>query len=374
LRCSLLFLVRFVAASSIAVCAWEAISNAYLRPVIPVVNWLLTQQDLPLHLEQRRDLLLYVYEPVVGGLRLQALDYDSVYLNLIAVRFAGLSAPTSPYSGAMVNDFHTETARSASLSYFLPPWLWIAVVGLLLPCMSAAQNDSFTQNEAGLTGITQVQFGNEIQIYAFEVIDAADPGITVELGKISGGVVGVQLTISDLTTTTGLVSADFTNLRLYRSLDLFLDGTDTFMASASPVNIGAITEIDPTLAGASRLVPEAGSAFFVVSARISPAATGGHAFRVGTTNLNIGVEESGVGSDPNIIGNQVLADNASHIVLGGGPAKKAGGGGAVTIPFGGEKAMLFLLVSSGAYALRRRSSPRYPAHADSTPPPPDPTG
>ncbi len=46
-----------------------------------------------MHLEQRRDLLLYVYEPVVGGLRLQALDYDSVYLNLIAV--AALFTATS---------------------------------------------------------------------------------------------------------------------------------------------------------------------------------------------------------------------------------------------------------------------------------------
>ncbi len=60
---------------------------------MPAVNWLLEQQDLPLHLEQRRDLLLYVYEPVVGGLRLQALDYDSVYLNLIAV--AALFTATS---------------------------------------------------------------------------------------------------------------------------------------------------------------------------------------------------------------------------------------------------------------------------------------
>ena len=96
LRCSLLFLIRFVAASSIALCAWEAISSAYLRTVVPVVNWLLQLQQQPLHLEQRRDLLLYVYEPVVGGLRLQALDYDSVYLNLIAV--AALFTATSGVS------------------------------------------------------------------------------------------------------------------------------------------------------------------------------------------------------------------------------------------------------------------------------------
>ena len=93
MRCSLLFLIRFVAASSVALCAWEAISSAYLRTAVPVVNWLLTQQHLPLHLEQRGELLLYVYRPVVGSLRLQALDYDSVYLNLIAV--AALFTATS---------------------------------------------------------------------------------------------------------------------------------------------------------------------------------------------------------------------------------------------------------------------------------------
>ncbi len=96
LRCSLLFLIRFVTASSVALCAWDAISSAYLHTVLPAVNWLLEQQGLPLHLEQRRDLLLYVYEPAVGGLRLQALDYDSVYLNLIAV--AALFAATSGVS------------------------------------------------------------------------------------------------------------------------------------------------------------------------------------------------------------------------------------------------------------------------------------
>ena len=93
LKCSLRFLIRFVAASSISLCAWDAISSVYLRTVVPVVNWLLTHQQVPLHLEQRRDLLLYVYEPAIGGLRLQALDYDSVYLNLIAV--AALFTATS---------------------------------------------------------------------------------------------------------------------------------------------------------------------------------------------------------------------------------------------------------------------------------------
>ena len=88
------------------------------------------------------------------------------------------------------------------------------------------------------------------------MVDNADGFITVELGKTTAGApfnAGIQLTISDLTTTTGIASTDFTDLRLYRSTDASLDGTDTFMASASPVNIGSITELDATGAGASRL-------------------------------------------------------------------------------------------------------------------------
>ena len=235
--------------------------------------------------------------------------------------------------------------------------MWMVVVSFCAPLTSSAQNDTSTQNETGLTGITQVQFGNEIQIYAVEVVDNADGFITVELGKTTAGApfnAGIQLTISDLTTPTGIVSSDFTDLRLYRSADGTLDAGDTFMASVSPVNIGSITELDATGAGVDRLVPEAGSIFVVVSARISGQATADHAFRVGAANLNIGVEESGVGSAPGTVGNQVLADNASHIVIGGGPAKTTDGA-AVTIPFGGEKAMLFLLVGTGTYALRRRT-------------------
>jgi len=65
----------------------------------------------------------------------------------------------------------------------------------------------------------------------------------------------------------------------------------------------------------------AGSIFFIVSARIAGTATADHAFRVGAAALHIGIEESGVGSSPGVVGNQVLADNANHIVIGGGPAK-----------------------------------------------------
>ena len=238
------------------------------------------------------------------------------------------------------------------------PWLWVVALGLLWPCAGLAQIDSDAINPTGLTGITQVQFGSEIQIYAVEVVDLGNGFITVDLGRTSAGLpanAGIQLTISDLTTTTGLVSSDFTELRLYWSADAFLDGTDTFMSSTSPVNIGSITELDATVAPiGDRRVPEGLSKWFIVSARISGAAMGGHAFRVGATTLNVGIEESALGADGVIGSTAVLADNANHIVLGGGPAKKVDGS-AVTIPFGGEKAILFLLVSSGAYALRRRA-------------------
>ena len=256
----------------------------------------------------------------------------------------------------MAEDYQRVNQSLPGPRHPLHRWLWIVACALLMPSTGVAQNDTSTQNEVGLVGITQVQFGNEIRIYSVEVVDNADGFITVELGKTTAGApvnAGIQLTISDLTTATGLVSTDFADLRLYRSADAILDGSDTFMSSVSPVNIGTITELDATGAGLDRLVPEAGSIFFIVSARVAGTAVGGHAFRVGAANLNIGVEESGVGAAPGVVGNQVLADDASHIVFGGGPAK-TGGGAAVTIPFGGEKAMLCLLVGSGAYVLSRR--------------------
>ena len=88
------FLVRFVAASSAAFCLWEIFSKWYLHTVVPVANSLLATVQLPVQLEQRAGLLLYVYTRVDGSiLRVQALDYDSVYLNLIAVASLFVATP-----------------------------------------------------------------------------------------------------------------------------------------------------------------------------------------------------------------------------------------------------------------------------------------
>ena len=268
---------------------------------------------------------------------------------------AGESVPIFPDSGDMVDD-HDNSKRpcTARVAATYLPWLWVVMVCLLWPKTGFGQSH-FPISATGLTGIRQVQFGNEIQIYATELADLGGPGVPDgDLGR-PGLNTGIQLTISDLTTTTGLVSGDFHSLRLYSSVgDGILDDTDTFMAFVSPVNIGAITEIDATAAGADRRIPDNGSVFFIISARISTQATGGHAFRVGAAINNIGLDENGGGAAPGDIGLPVLADDANHIVLGGAPAKKLDGT-AVTIPFGGENAILFLLVSSGAYALRRRT-------------------
>ncbi len=253
----------------------------------------------------------------------------------------------------MVDDHDNCTTRRAVgvTPYFA--WLWVIMACLLWPQAGSGQVH-VPLSVTGLTGITQVQFGNEIQIYATELADGGPFGAPDgHLGRV-GLNTGIQLTISDLTTATGIVSGDFTEMRLYRSLDGILDGADTFMSSVSPVNIGAITEVDATGAGVDRDIPDQGSIFFIISVRISGQATADHAFRVGAVVNNIGMEETGLGGVDSDIGLPVLADNANHIVIGGGPAKTTDGA-AVTIPFGGEKAMLFLLVGTGAYALRRRT-------------------
>lgn len=81
---SLTILSIFVLVSSLAFSVWEQCSDLYLAQVVPAVNFLFGLADLPVELEQRTALLLLVYQQADGSLlKLRALDYDVVYLNLI---------------------------------------------------------------------------------------------------------------------------------------------------------------------------------------------------------------------------------------------------------------------------------------------------
>ena len=84
LKKSLTILAVFVLVSSLAFSIWEHFSVLYLAQVAPAVNYLFALSDLPVALEQRQDLLLLVYRQADGSLlRLSALDYHVIYLNLV---------------------------------------------------------------------------------------------------------------------------------------------------------------------------------------------------------------------------------------------------------------------------------------------------
>lgn len=84
MRNALFFLGKFVVISGLFYGVWEILAPFYLTLVVPVVNALFSGLQLPVQLELRGSILLLIYQQGGGWLRLQAHDYDIIYLNLIA--------------------------------------------------------------------------------------------------------------------------------------------------------------------------------------------------------------------------------------------------------------------------------------------------
>lgn len=234
-------------------------------------------------------------------------------------------------------------------------WGYLAALFICLVLSPvSAQQHLFVTAPAGLTGVTQVNAGGEVLIYSVELADILGDGTFIDLGNATIG--GIQVTIEDLSTPTGVTSADFSALSMYQSADALFDAGDTFMASNSVVNVGAATTIDVTglpIGGLRRLPTFAATTWFLITANISPAATSGHAFRLSATNPHIGFDESGGAPVDTQDGAAIISADANSIVLNAQQAMKISGG-AVTIPFGGEPIILILLVGSSLYMMRRR--------------------
>jgi hypothetical protein len=223
----------------------------------------------------------------------------------------------------------------------------------LLSSPVAAQEGVEASAAQGLSGIKLVPRGSEVQIYSVELQDGTVAFDDVDLGW-PGTNNGIELIINDLTASTGFQSSDIAALRLYRSTDAVFDATDILVATAGALApLGAATTLNATGAGANRRIPVTpASIFFVATAVIANSATSGHAFTVAALNQHVGLEETGFFSVSQEVGSAVVASDANHIAIG--TAAKAASPGA-TIPFGGEPAMLFVLVGSGAWVILRRS-------------------
>ena len=212
---------------------------------------------------------------------------------------------------------------------------------------------------AGLVGVTKIPLGSEVKIYSIGLQDPFPLSRVNDLGNLTLNR-GIEITISDLSTPTGLAASDFTALRLYRSSDAVLDGGDALMLTQPAVNIGAVTSFDvtglPSGPGTDRRIsaPPA-QTFYLITAVISPSAVRGHAFRVGAAANHVGLVESGLPppvAGDYTMGSAIIASDANHVVIGAEAAQLLSGGTA-TIPFGGEPAILLLLLGTGLCAIRR---------------------
>ncbi|MBT3344467.1 MAG: hypothetical protein HN712_21190 [Gemmatimonadetes bacterium] len=139
------------------------------------------------------------------------------------------------------------------------------------------------------------------------------PGRQVSLLRVSftgdgvTGVKGVALTISDLSTATGLEVADFSEFQLYESADTTLSSDDTLLGTraADEVTLGSVFDIQTTPTS----VPSSDTErHYIVAARFSTTAQEGHGLRVGFATGGISTSIGGHG-------NRIAASDANSITL-----------------------------------------------------------
>lgn len=123
-------------------------------------------------------------------------------------------------------------------------------------------------NIHALTDTTTVGRGGEVQILT-----------AAFTGDGSTAVKGLRLTVSDLSTVSGIDTSDFVDFRLYESPDSLFSSTDTLLASvlAADITLGQSFTVQTTTSP----VPASGQRrFYLVTARLANDAVEGRSFRV----------------------------------------------------------------------------------------------
>ena len=145
---------------------------------------------------------------------------------------------------------------------------------------------------SGLSGESIVSAGAEVQVFS---IGVAGDGLA--------GLNDIAVTISDLSTPTGLSSSDFSSLKLYRSTDGVFDGGDTEIGAQTSVTIGGLTTVAP----ATVEVPPSGTeTHYVLTAVMG--STAGRSFR-------LGFAQGGVGTSRGPLGTALVASDANRVTI-----------------------------------------------------------
>ena len=151
-------------------------------------------------------------------------------------------------------------------------------------------------NALGLSGTTTIGLGREVRIFS-----AAFTGDGITAVK------GLRLTISDLTSATGLDTSDFSEFRLYESPDSLFSATDTLRGTVAAGDIALGTTF--TVQASPSPVPAAGQRrHYIVTALLADDGVEGHSFRVGFLAGGLSTTIGGHGMP-------ILAANANRVTI-----------------------------------------------------------
>ena len=164
----------------------------------------------------------------------------------------------------------------------------VGYLGISLPAYGAATE---TTAAAGLSGAATAAPGAEVQIFSI--------GVT---GDASTAVLAINVTLSDLSSATGITASDLTQLQVYRSADNVLGGDTPVGSAQTSINIGSATSLSFSD------TPPASEVFYIVGATFSTTVTENHAFKVGFA-------ASGAFAGSGAFGSAVAASDANKLTI-----------------------------------------------------------
>ena len=254
-------------------------------------------------------------EKVIGSAALQVTDVDNTAVQIAYTVTAVPAYGTLEKSGAGLSVSGTFTQQDVDNnlityhhdnSFHIVDSFTATVadgaggsIGATAFALNVDRAVSETSSAAGLSGGSTVAPGGEVQIFRMGM--TGDGGVDVN---------SVTLTLSDLSSATGIGAGAFSQLKLYRSADAVLDGGDTQIGAQATVAVGSPTTIAATTPDA---LPNGSERFYIVSAVMASAVTDGQAFRVGFAANGASTSLGGRGSavaagDANKVTIDVVAD------------------------------------------------------------------
>jgi phosphodiesterase/alkaline phosphatase D-like protein len=167
----------------------------------------------------------------------------------------------------------------------------LAAVNQPANTVSVFRNQSDLET-VGLSGSATVSPGSEVQLFRIGLVSYGSYTLN-----------GINLTLSDLSSATGITAGDL-QLRLYRSTDETFDGADVQIGTQTSVNIGTATTISPT--SAENPVDHS---FYIVTAFINSTANDGNAFK-------LGFAQNGLTTSTTSEGAAITASDGDNITVG----------------------------------------------------------